>query len=295
MVYVLENEKLKASFRRKSAELISLVRKADNTELVWKGDKTYWGWSSPVLFPFVGAVKDGRYTYKGNTYEIPHHGFARNQEFDMLAREDDRITFVLHQTEETKKVYPFDFQLEISYELKDSSLKVLWKVTNPAEDKMYFSIGAHPAFMCPVKEGEKQWDGYLCFPDAEGDALAFKQIDTKTSCVLPEMHDLPLENRKAKIKEHLFDKDVLIIENRQAGMVGLAGSDGQPYLMLTFDAPLFGIWSPAGKQAPFICLEPWYGRSDAIDFGGTLEQREYGQCLDGGETFETSYLISVCE
>ena len=86
----------------------------------------------------------------------------------------------------------------------------------------------------------------------------------------------------------------VIIENRQAGMLGLAGSDGQPYVMLTFDAPLFGIWSPAGKNAPFICLEPWYGRSDAVDFNGTLENREYEQCLDGGQSFETSYQITVC-
>lgn len=295
MEYVLENEKLKATFRKKSAELISLVRKEDQKELVWCGDKTYWGWSSPVLFPFVGAVKNGRYTYQGKEYEIAHHGFARNQEFSLLAHEDDQITFVLQQTEETRAQYPFDFQLEISYKLEESSVRVSWKVTNPSEERMYFSIGAHPAFMCPVADGEKQSDGYLCFPDAEGDALAYKLIDLSCDCIAPQLYELPLADRKAKITEHMFDKDALIIENRQAGMVGLAGSDGRPYLMLTFDAPLFGIWSPAGKQAPFICLEPWYGRSDAVDFEGTLEQREYEQCLEGGETFNASYLIAVCQ
>lgn len=294
MEYTLENERLRATFRLKSAELISLVRKSDNSELMWNGDPAYWGWSSPVLFPFVGAVKDGTYSYKGKSYAIRQHGFARNQEFSLIAHHDDRITFLLTQSEETREVYPFDFQLEISYVLQENSLQVCWKVTNPAEDPMYFSIGAHPAFMCPLKEGEKQWDGYLCFPDAEGDALAYKLIDLSRNCIAPELHELPLEGRKVKITEHMFDKDALIIENRQAGMVGLAGSDGQPYVMLTFDAPLFGIWSPAGKHAPFICLEPWYGRSDAVDFNGSLESREYEQYLESGQSFEASYLIAVC-
>lgn len=294
MEYTLENEKIRATFRNKSAELISLIRKSDGTELIWNGDDRYWGWSSPVLFPFVGAVKNGNYRYKDNTYTIRQHGFARNQEFSLISHRDDSITFMLEQTEETKEVYPFAFRLEISYVLQESSLQVCWKVTNPAEDVMYFSIGAHPAFMCPVREGEKQWDGYLCFPDAEGDALAYKLIDLSQNCIAPELYELPLTGRKAKITEHMFDKDALIIENRQAGMVGLAGSDGQPYVMLTFEAPLFGIWSPAGKQAPFICLEPWYGRSDAVDFAGSLENREYEQCLEGGQSFEASYLIAVC-
>lgn len=294
MEYTLENEKLKATFRTKSAELISLVRKADNTELIWNGDARYWGWSSPILFPFVGAVKDGVYRYKDQTYEIRQHGFARNQEFSLISRQDDCITFLLEQSEETKEVYPFDFQLEISYVLQESSLQVCWKVTNPSEENLYFSIGAHPAFMCPIHEGEKQWDGYLCFPDAEGDALAYKLIDLSRNCIAPDLHELPLEGRKARITEHMFDKDALIIENRQAGMVGLAGADGQPYVMLTFDAPLFGIWSPAGKHAPFICLEPWYGRSDAVDFAGSLENREYEQCLESGQSFEASYQIAVC-
>ena len=174
MEYTLENEKLRATFRTKSAELISLVRKADNTELIWNGDDRYWGWSSPILFPFVGAVKNGTYRYKDNTYAIRQHGFARNQEFSLISHRDDGITFLLEQSEETKEVYPFDFQLEISYVLQESSLQVCWKVTNPSEDNLYFSIGAHPAFMCPIREDEKQWDGYLCFPDVEGDALAYK-------------------------------------------------------------------------------------------------------------------------
>lgn len=294
MEYILENDKLKATFRNKSAELISLIRKADNAELMWNGDPKYWGWSSPILFPFVGAVKNGEYRYQDTTYQIRQHGFARNQEFSVIFHSDDRITFLLEQSEATKELYPFDFHLEISYELEDNTLSVCWKVVNPSENKMYFSIGAHPAFMCPLKDGEKQWDGYLCFPDAEGDALAYKLIDLSKNCIAPELHDLPLEGRKAHITEHMFDKDALIIENRQAGMLGLAGSDGQPYVMLTFDAPLFGIWSPAGKNAPFICLEPWYGRSDAVYFNGTLENREYEQCLEGGQSFEASYQITVC-
>ena len=97
----------------------------------------------------------------------------------------------------------------------------------------------------------------------------------------------------AQITEHLFDRDALIIENKQASVVSLCTPDKKPYLTVSFDAPLFGLWSPAGKGAPFICIEPWYGRCDRTTFAGSLEQREYGNTLKAGEVFRKEYMITV--
>ena len=91
----------------------------------------------------------------------------------------------------------------------------------------------------------------------------------------------------------LFDRDALIIEGKQAKRVSLCDRDKKPYLSVSFDSPLFGLWSPAGKHAPFICIEPWYGRCDKASFEGTLEEREYGNVLKPGEIFEKEYQVEI--
>lgn len=293
MQYTLENKELKAMFRTKSAELVSLARKKDGRELMWHGDPAYWGWSSPVLFPFVGSVLDKTYRYRGKEYHVNQHGFARNREFKPVSRTETEIVFRLTDCDETREIYPFAFCLDIQYILEGARLSVNWTVKNPAEEKMYFSIGAHPAFLAPLADGEKQSDGYLCFPDVQGDELTYHRIDLSVGGIAPEKYILPVKDGKCRIQEGMFDKDALIFEDRQAKSLGLAGGDGKPYVMLHFDAPLFGVWSPAGKQAPFICLEPWYGRSDAVGFTGSLEEREYEMCLEPQEEFHGGYVMEV--
>ena len=83
------------------------------------------------------------------------------------------------------------------------------------------------------------------------------------------------------------------MERNQTGRVSLLDGEKKPYLTVKFDAPLFGIWSPPGKNAPFICIEPWYGRCDRTDFTGTLEEREWGNRLAPGTVFEAAYTVEV--
>lgn len=166
---------------------------------------------------------------------------------------------------------------------------MLWKVENTDKKTMYFSIGGHPAFNCPIREGEMQTDYRLVY-DAEG-PLVCSTLDEKGN-VAQETKELLLENGEMQITEHLFDHDALIIEHHQAHKVGLKDPKGKVYLEVEFDAPLFGVWSPVGKHAPFVCIEPWYGRSDRTEFGQKLEEREWGNVLQPGELFEKSYRIS---
>ena len=95
------------------------------------------------------------------------------------------------------------------------------------------------------------------------------------------------------VTEELFADDALIMEDRQTGEVSLCGEDKVPYLTVKFDAPLFGVWSPVGKNAPFICIEPWYGRCDSVHFNGSLEEREWGSELLPNASFQTAYTVSV--
>lgn len=291
--YVLENENLKVTIRSRSAELISIVKKESGTEYLWNGDSRYWGWTSPVLFPFVGGLRDKKYQYQGKTYSMNQHGFARNQEFQLLSQTEEEIWFAFSATEETKENYPFDFCLKIGYRLAKNRIQVLWRVENTDEKTLYFSIGAHPAFMCPLGGAGEQTDYYMGFETGEKE-LKYRLIDPSCNLIDPKEYPLELEDGMHRIEKNRFDLDALVIEHHQTGKMWLAGPDRVPYVSVEFDAPLFGVWSPAGKNAPFVCIEPWYGRSDSTEFYGTLEEREYGNTAKPGEAFERSYTITIC-
>ena len=289
--FYLENDCLKVTIFSKGAELASIYDKEKERELLWNGDEKYWPRRAPVLFPFVGIVNHKQYKYEGTSYPMTQHGFARDMEFECLPdSREGQLWFRLHSDETTLEKYPFPFILDIGYELTERELKVLWKVSNPGEDIMYFSIGAHPGFMCPVKSDEKQTDYFI---DLHMDGNLSYNLISHDGLVGIYNETLPLDNGRLPIDAHLFDRDALIVEGGQTHEVSLLNGKKEPYITVAFDAPLFGLWSPAGKNAPFVCIEPWYGRCDAEDFEGTLEERAYEQKLDPKETFEKSYMIKI--
>lgn len=287
--YIIKNEFLEAGINNKGAELTSLVRKKDGRQYMWSGDATYWNRVSPVLFPFVGKLNGQRYRYKDNWYEgIAQHAFARDMEFALVDNKEMEIWMKLESTEETYKIYPFKFTFETGYCLEGNSLKVIWKVHNNSDGTMYFSLGAHPAFLCPgnSKEG--------CFINLHTDAGSIESGELTADGVLGNVvRTFPLVDGRLEAKENIFDQDALVVESSGIKKVSLEKPEGEGYLSVLFDTPLLGIWSPAKKQAPFICIEPWYGRCDRAGFEGSLEEREYGNKLETGEVFERSYTIEV--
>lgn len=289
MRYYLENEILRAEIDSFGAELKSVRRKADDHEYMWYADKTYWARTSPVLFPFVGSLKNKEFVYNGKHYPMGQHGFARDLEHTLLSHEEKEIWFSLSSTEETLAKYPFPFVLKIGYALSGQELKVMWKVENPAGQTMYFSIGAHPAFICPV-HGEADKSGYrLYFGGLDEVHHHGNTLDTGLS--IQEDLILPLTDHRAVITPGFFDRCTYMIEGNQTGEVGIEDPQGNRIITMTFDTPLFAIWSPEGKNAPFLCIEPWYGRCDSVDFEGTLQERAYTNVLNAGEVFEASYTI----
>lgn len=290
MQVFLENEQLKVTINTFGGELAGIVKKQTGVEYMWNADEKYWKRTSPVLFPIVGSLKNKEFIYEGKSYSMGQHGFARDMEFSIKSREAGEVWFVLKADEETMEKYPFIFCLELGYRLAGNKLDVLWRVINEDEKTMYFSIGGHPAFLCPLNGEGKQTDYYIAFDTKED--LTYSVLD-KNGLVDTEGEALSTEGGMLPIREDLFDRDALIIEGKQAKRVSLCDRDKKPYLSVSFDSPLFGLWSPAGKHAPFICIEPWYGRCDKASFGGTLEEREYGNVLKPGEVFEKEYQIEI--
>lgn len=289
-VYCLENAQIKISVDTFGAELRSLQKTATGTEYMWDARPEYWKRTSPILFPIVGSLKNGCYRHNGKEYPMSQHGFARDMEFALLRQTKDELRFVLKSDEETKAKYPFDFELELGYRLHENNLVVSWKVTNCDSGRMHFSIGGHPAFLCPIDGNGVQTDYKLSF-DAKNKITS--GIIEEGGALSRRTKEYALKDGYMDITADLFDEDALIIEKDQAHRVSLCDRHGEPYLTVSFDAPLFGLWSPAKKQAPFICIEPWYGRCDREDFAGELSEREWGNTLAPGEVFYAEYTVTV--
>lgn len=288
--YELKNDLITLGINSKGAEMKSLKNNESGQEYLWHADPAFWGRTSPVLFPVVGNYKDKTTYYEGKTIKLSQHGFARDTEFELVSQTEDCIWFAMNSTEETYEKYPFHFRLSVGYSISANEVKVMWKVENPDNKTLHFSIGAHPAFNCPLKEGEKQEDYFLGF-DTE------KPLESNVlgddGFVSEETEFFYPENGKLAIKPSLFDHNTMIIEHDQVHQVSLLTPDGQEYVKVSFEAPLVGIWTPIEKNAPFMCIEPWYGRSDRSNFNQQLVEREYGQAIEPGEIFEKSYTIEV--
>ncbi len=293
-VQILKNKELTLTINSLGAELTGITDHTANREYLWNGNPAFWKRRSPVLFPIVGSLKNQSYRYNGKVYTLPQHGFARDLEFKLLRYTDSEIWYRLDRTEETRKVYPFEFALEAGYRLTDRRITVMWKVINLGTDDMFFSIGGHPAFLCALKEDRQQSDYYIAFDkNAPVHYLLVNEKGLAVKKPFEEQAVLHTDNGFLKIDPRLFDRDALIIENDQFHRVSLADSEKKPYVTVEFDAPLFGLWSPAGKNAPFICIEPWYGRCDSSDFNGSFEEKEWGNHLKAGKQFETAYTIDI--
>ena len=290
MNYTLENDKIKLTVAEHGAEIKSLIRKADGKELMWQADAAYWGRTAPVLFPLVGNYYQKKSVFKCQTYEMGQHGFARDMDFMLGRQTDNELVFLLKDNEESRKKYPFSFLLVITYRLENDTVNVEWKVENPNEETMYFSIGGHPAFNCDLDTYTLRFE-----KDNQPNAKITANIiaDDGSGCLGDEQKQFELENGVLGMSDELFSRDALIIEDRQSDKVTLIDDKGQDVLAVKFDAPLFGVWSPVGKHAPFVCIEPWYGRCDRVGFNQKLEEREYGNTLSITDIFQVSFDIQV--
>ena len=289
-VYELKNSEISIAVNSCGAELKSLKRLDTGTEYMWCADGRYWNRTSPILFPFVGSTRDKEYRTKGRTYSMTQHGFARDMEFSLLSQTEDEIWFGLRSSEETLEKYPYEFFLKLGYRIEGSKATVLWQVENPGAETLPFSIGGHPAFNCPIEEGAARSEYFLDF--GKVDEVLSTGI-SENGLALDKKELYHLEQGKLPLSDHLFDHDALVIEDSQTDTVSLCRPDKSSYVKVTMDAPLFGVWSPSGKIAPFVCIEPWHGRCDGEDFTGTLEERKWGNQIAPGEVWKASYTIEV--
>ena len=264
----LQNTKLKATFNELGAELVSLINLETGKEIIWEGNPDFWGGKSPVLFPTVGALKDDRYIFGGETYEMPRHGFARRRFFDVKSSTANEVVFELNSDEETLKFYPFDFSLEIKYTLTDNKLTVSYNVKNTSNKDMYFSLGAHPGFAIDTKNGLKYDDYEIGF--SEDEKLEIHPL--MDNLISKETKTIDLENKTLPLSYGLFSKDALVMTTMKSKELILRNHKNNHKIVFTFsNFPYFGIW--AAKNADFVCMEPWQGIADIEDHNQELTEK----------------------
>lgn len=287
----LSNDSLTIKVSPHGAELSSIVANATGKEYLWQADPAFWKRHSPVLFPIVGSLWNNEYRNNGNTYKLSQHGFARDKEFELIEETDTELRFRLTESEDTLQQYPFPFCLEIGYRLTGNQIEITWTVENTGSEEMHFQIGAHPAFYYPDFNENSEQRGFFAFDRTQD--LSYKLIQEK-GCIGDKQYPLTLNsNGLLPLDIHTFDKDALVLEDSQVKRVDLLTPNGSPYLSVHFTAPVVGLWSPPSKNAPFVCIEPWYGRCDRVDYAGEYKDKDWMQHLKEGERFVGRYSVEV--
>ena len=287
----ISNSILTVQIAEHGAELQSI--KKGGKEYLWQGDAQFWGRRSPVLFPTVGRVWEDKYRYEGNIYEIGQHGFARDMDFKKTYSDETGAVYWLESTPETLGKFPFPFRLLVGYLLEDNKITVKWRVENLGAMDMYFQIGAHPAFFFPDFDPQAEERGFFALDHTQD--LEYI-VPVEKGCVFPERHALKLDKEGLMpIDIHTFDCDTYIFDNKQLQKVTLLDKEKKPYISLEFDSPLVALWSPTKvhPDCPFVCIEPWYGRCDAVGYTGELKDREWIQKLEAKGVFDVEYKIVI--
>ena len=288
--YSVENEFLKITIKETGAELCSILNKENKKEYIWQADPEIWGSHAPNLFPIIGVIKNGKYIFEGKEYEVPKHGFIRNNEnIRLKERSEHQLVFELLYSEETLKMYPFKFDFRIAFTLNGKSLEVNHHIINLDQKPIFFSVGGHPAFNIQQFENEKIEDYSLVF-DQKMDLSTYLLNDeglvsSITEGVLDNEH-------KIRLSKNIFNKDALIFKNIESKKVDLVSAENGKILSVEYsDFKNLGIWAKPG--APYVCIEPWLGIADVEGTDQDLKNKEGIIKLEVENEFNADYTISI--
>jgi len=271
MRYTIENDVLRVVIDSLGAEIVSVTDLRHNRECVWTGNAEWWKRHTPILFPIVGALWHGTMRHEGKEYRMSQHGFARDMEFEAVEVNDNSAEFILRSNPDTKEKYPFDFELRIKHSLDKESLTTKWTVSNIGAEEMHFQIGGHPAYMLPNIDDNEEVAGYI---DLIGtDRYNLTQIESE-GCVAPG--NIPFQGDRLIITHDTFRNDAIIFEQVCPKEVVMCDRNNTPVLTFTSGCPALGIWAPHKEiHAPFVCIEPWWGRTDRTGYSGEFKDKEY--------------------
>lgn len=284
MTVRIENNNLIVEIHEHGAELQSVRRKDTDLEYIWQANPKYWNRHAPVLFPIVGKLHNNQFEFNDNSYYMGQHGFARDLNFIVIKSTKTSAILELRDSPLTKTIYPFSFHFQIRYTLtQEDSLEIEYYVYNPDDKPIYFQVGGHPAFNVPMEANHKFTDYYVNV-DPVKDYERIKLVGPFSNPKEPLNFNpkIPLRLRYDDYKE---DAIILSLKKQPTSLI-LARLDASHGVTMHLEnAQYVGIWTPYGKDAPFVCLEPWWGIADTIDTNGNLENKFAINKLDGHKDF----------
>ena len=292
----LSSADLSAAIDPQGAQL-SLLRDATGRDLLWHGDPAFWNGRAPILFPIVGALNEGHFTWRGTRYALPRHGFARGRRFEVIRHNQHEALFRQTADAATRAVYPFEFELDLLFRMEARALFIKASVRNSGDEILPASLGFHPAFRWPLHNDDDA-NQRNAAASREAHFLQFefdepapvRRLDAK-GLLIREPQATPVQGRRLMLSDDIFRDDVLIFDHLQSRRVSYGSAAGQ-WLQVTFpDATHLGIWSKPG--APFVCIEPWRGVADPAGFAGTLAEKPGTFMVPPGGTESLQMLIEM--
>ncbi|ELK7956080.1 aldose 1-epimerase family protein [Listeria monocytogenes] len=286
----LENEVLLVEMKTAGAELTRIFHKDTGLEYLWNADSKFWGRHSPVLFPTVGRLVDDTYLVDGKQYHLGQHGFARDRDFQVIEQTENTVRFELDADEDSLAIYPYKFKLSIIYTIEKNTVAVSYEVENTDNKRIYFSIGAHPAFHLPLTDGMTFEDYYLDFGTEE---------NLETLCLegpyrsgdIKKILDEPA--RYLPLSYDLFKNDALIFEALKQKEMTIKSDKTPHFVKVSFpEFPFVGVWT-AKPGTPFLCIEPWYGIADGAGESVELRDKAGIEHLEPEAVFASEYEITV--
>lgn len=290
-MFKLKNAYLALSVHPTGAELQQIAAVNNNLEFLWHGDPAIWGGHAPNLFPIVGQLKENKFIYDNSAYHLPRHGFARHSnDFVLADKGEDYLVFSLQESQETLRVYPFKFNFLITYQLDDNKIKIIYRVINQDDKTLYFSVGGHPAFKCPLYPDESYAKYQLRFEHPETSRTHL--LNQKTGLFTLETQTVFSTPRTIALNYQLFDNDALVFKDLKSRRVTLESEKYGDILDFTFkDFPFLGIW--AKPNANFVCIEPWQGLADSENSNQHLVDKEGIVALRKNKEFSAAYTIEI--
>lgn len=255
MDYIIENELLKVTVSSRGGELQSVIRKEDGVEHMWQPQPDSWQRHAPVLFPYAGRLRDGKFRVKGKTYEGDIHGFCKDMEFTLMGKTENTVVFELCDSEQTLALWPFRFRLEILFTLEGDTLHQTVTVENLGQEELSFSVGFHPGFAVPFDQEHQATDYFFGFDKNESPLCL--SWDENGKCE-ETVNNLGTNLQQIPLQEHLFDNDSYNMTGLRSRTLGIYERDsGRGVVCAIADFPYTAIWSRPGMPR-FVCIEPWH-------------------------------------
>jgi galactose mutarotase-like enzyme len=278
----LQNDQLSAEINLLGAELIFLGKKAE-ANILWSKQTDHWNRVAPNLFPIVGRLVNDSYTFNGKSYPLTQHGFARDRIFEVLEQAENSVRLRLISDTQSMDVYPFSFVFDVCYSLSESGLTISYETQNTGAETMYYSVGGHPAFHLeePLENYYLEFDSDI---QLEREELAGSYFSGESSYYGVSTH-LNLSNE-------LFENDAFVMKNPDFNSVSLKHSSGKTLVQMKCDSwTAIGFWTK--KDAPFICIEPWWGWADDANASGKLEEKAGIRSLNSGVSELLEYELKI--